>query len=276
MTTACLVGAPHARRRRGERVRVTLTDDHAEVDEALRLTHDGFVASGFMRPRPSGRRMIAPFLNPGTTFALARVEGVLRGTVALVADGPFGLPAGRAFAEEIDALRAAGPRVFEIGSLTLDPRSPRLRGPVMWALVAALVRLQLAEHPGSPNVVAVSPSAERFYRSIAGLRPATPPRPLLGAPAILMHTTAREAAEGLIDAGGGASGPTRMSRLVHGGAMGWLRDRRRGAAWPAEWLEPMLDEIDLRRRPTAQARRVLGGGEWHPGRRPRLVAAAPA
>jgi hypothetical protein len=273
VTPATVGGGPVAPART-ERVRVTLTDDHEEVDAALRLAHDGFVAAGFMRPRPSGRRMLPQFLNPGTAFLLARVDGVVRGTVTLVADGPFGLPAERAFAEEIDALRLEGPPVFEIGSLVLDPRRPRLHGPVMWALAAAMVRVQVVEHPDSPAVVAASPTARRFYAAIGGLRPVTRPRPLLGAPAVLLQTTARHTAEILV--GGECPSRRRMARLVNGSAMSWLSDRRTGRRWPSEWLGPMLDELGVRSRLAAQLRLALDGGELVPGARTRLAVAAPA
>lgn len=256
------------------RVRVTLTDDHEEVDAALRLVHDGFVASRFMAPRPSGRRMIAPFLNPGTAFALARVDGVLRGTVALIADGPFGLPADRAFAEEIDVLREEAPRVFEVGSLALDGSTPRLHGPVVLALMAALQRKQMREFPDCPGVVAVAPTAQRFYGAVVGFQPCTEPRPLFGAPAVLMQATARAIGDGLLTPEG--TSRVRMARLVHGSAMSWLTDRRGGEPWPSEWLNPLLDEVHLRSRVAAQARLALEGGEALRGPRPRLAVAAPA
>lgn len=274
MTAAVRHGGAQGAPLRDERVRVTITDDHEEVDAALRLAHDGFVASGFMAPRPSGRRMIAPFLNPGTAFLVARVAGTVRGTVTLIADGPFGLPADRAFAEEIDGLRAASSRVFEVGALALDGASPRLHGTVAWALIAALVRLQLAEHPDSPGVVAVSPTAERFYRSVVGFAPVTEPRPLLGSPATLMTTTPRAIGEMMLLAE--VPSRRRMARLVHGSSMSWLKDGRRGVAWPSSWLNPLLDEVDLRSRVAAQARLALDPGEVLVGPRRRLAVAAPS
>ena len=90
-----------------DEIDVTASDRVEDIDEALMVVHDGFVEAGYLDPTPSGRRMHPAYLNPGTVFFVARVDGETVGTCALIADGPFGLPSDRAFAEENDLLRAA-------------------------------------------------------------------------------------------------------------------------------------------------------------------------
>ena len=100
-------------------ITVVVSNDVVDVDDALAVVHDEFVDMGYMEPQASGRRMHQAYLNPGTVFVVARIDGVTVGTLAMVADGPFGLPADRAFAEELDDLRRTGRDVLEVGSLAI-------------------------------------------------------------------------------------------------------------------------------------------------------------
>ena len=60
------------------------------------------------------------YLNPGTVFLVARIDGETVGTCAMIADGPFGPPSDRAFAEENDAdARRGDGRLHECGSLAV-------------------------------------------------------------------------------------------------------------------------------------------------------------
>ena len=118
---------------------------------------------------PSGRRMHASYLNPGTIFFVARIDGETVGTCALIADGPFGLPSDRAFAEENDALRAsvAGP-IYEAGSLAVRAEYRRSTRRIVMRLFAAMTRVALVEFPDAPVPLAVTPENERFYAAMAG------------------------------------------------------------------------------------------------------------
>ena len=92
-----------------DEIEIVLSDRVEDVGEVLSVVHDGFVEAGFTPPQPSGKRLHPSYLNPGTVFALARIDGEPVGAAVVVVDGPFGLPSDRAFAEENDALRASAP-----------------------------------------------------------------------------------------------------------------------------------------------------------------------
>ena len=169
-------------------IRVTLSDRAEDVDDALRVIHHGFVSAGYMEPRPSGRRMHPSYLNPDTRFAVARVGDHLAGTVAMVNDGPFGLPCERSFAEEVDDLRATGP-VREVGSLVVDARWRRHTRHIYMHLLATLVRMALEGHPRQIYVLAVTPENARFTSGLFGCETMGEPRPLYGAPAVLLRTS---------------------------------------------------------------------------------------
>jgi hypothetical protein len=220
---------------------VVASDRIEDIDAALSIIHDGFVEAGYLAPQPSGRRMHASYLNPGTIFFVARMEGVPVGACAFVADGPFGLPSDRAFAEENDALRAAtGETLHEAGSLVVAHAHRRSTRRIVMRLFAAMTRVALVEFPDAPVPLAVGPENERFYTSLAGAVPIAGDRPLYGAPAILLLTG------GAALAGHCAQRATpsqrRMDALITETEPTWLSDRRTDSPPPADWLEALMDE----------------------------------
>ena len=231
-------------------ITITLGDRLQDVDEALAIVHRGFVEAGYARPRPSGRRMHPSYLNPGTLFAVARMGGASVGTVAMVNDGPFGLPSDRAFVEEIDGLRDAGP-VREVGSLVVDARWRRHTRDIYMHMLATMVRLVLDMDPLTNVVLSVTPENARFTSGLFGCDPIGEPRPLYGAPAVLLRTTAAQLRE--CYAQPRSSSRRMMRRLAFDPDPEWLGVRRRTGAWPREWLEPLLDEEGTRARLRRQA-----------------------
>lgn len=220
---------------------VVTSDCVEEIDEALSIIHDGFVEAGYMDPQPSGRRMHASYLNPGTIFFVARIDGSPVGACALIADGPFGLPSDRAFAEENDALRHGTEEVLrEAGSLVVAHAHRRSTRRIVMRLFAAMTRIARTEFPDAPVPLAVAPENERFYTSLAGAVPIAGGRPLYGAPAILLLTG------GAALAGHCAQRVTpsqrRMDALITEIEPTWLTDRRAGGPPPAGWLEALMDE----------------------------------
>ena len=145
-----------ARRRgppRPRRSTSSLSDRVEDVDEALAVVHDGFVEAGYTLPRsPRAGGCTPSYLNPGTIFAVARIDGEPVGAAVLVADGPFGLPSDRAFAEENDALRALGSGpMLECGSFVVAAPWRRHTRRVFVRVIAALIRVALDEFPDSPG-----------------------------------------------------------------------------------------------------------------------------
>ena len=220
---------------------VTVADGASDIDEALAVIHDGFVEAGYLTPRPSGRRMHPAYLNPGTIFLVARIDGETAATCAVVADGPFGLPSDRAFVEENDAMRAEGSGVLrECGSLAVSGAHRRHTRRLVMRMFAAATRIALAEFPDAPVAIAVTPENERFYSAIAGAVQVAGSRPLYGAPAVLLRTggvpLARHCARRMT--------PTQrsMDSLINEQSPDWMCDRRVGAPLPVDWLEGLLEE----------------------------------
>jgi hypothetical protein len=220
---------------------VIISDRPEDIDDALRLVHDGFVEAGYLDPAPSGRRMHLSYLNPGTAFFVARIDGEPVGTCSLIADGPFGLPSDRAFVEENDAMRAEGTgRLHECGSLAVARRYRRHTRRIMTRVVAAMTRVANAEFPDAPVPMAVAPENLRFYEALVGATLVAEARPLYGAPAILMRTGG---APIFVHSAQRRSPIQRsMDLLLTDPDPAWLADRRDGGALPAEWLAPLLAE----------------------------------
>lgn len=220
---------------------VIVSDRVEDIDDALTVIHDGFVGAGYLLPQASGRRMHPAYLNPGTTFFVARIGGETVGASAMIADGPFGLPSDRSFAEENDRLRELSDHSLrEAGSLVIRDEHRRSTRRIVLRLFAAMTRLALHEYPAAPVPMAVAPENERFYGSLAGARRIAGERPLYGAPAVLLLT----GGAALADHCAGRATPTqrRMDSLLHEPSPSWLTDRRAHLPHPSGWLEPLMDE----------------------------------
>jgi hypothetical protein len=223
-------------------IEVVLSDRIEDVDDTLAVVHDGFVEAGYMLPRPSGRRMHPSYLNPGTVFAIARVDGEPVGAAVLVTDGPFGLPSDRAFAEEIDALRAFDSRpMLECGSFVVAASWRRHTRRVFVRVMSTLIRVALEEFPGSGILISVSPETVRFYGAIAGMAAIAGPRPLYGAPAILLRSP--DAAHMVQHCHRAeSSGQRALDRLIRENPRAWLADVRTGRPLPDRWIGDLVAE----------------------------------
>lgn len=253
-----------------DEIDVTASDRIEDIDEALMVVHDGFVEAGYLAPTPSGRRMHPSYLNPGTMFFVARVEGETVGTCALIADGPFGLPSDRAFAEENDLLRATFPgTVFEAGSLAVRSEHRRSTRRIVMRLFAAMTRIALVEFPDAPVPLAVTPENRRFYAAMAGTLDLAGPRPLYGAPAVLLQTGATALAAHCAQ----RTTPTQraMDGLLTERDPAWFRDRRSRRPLPSEWLATLLDEQGVTDTLAAQIRLLA---ERYPDALDRILSAA--
>ncbi|MGD9571803.1 MAG: hypothetical protein AB7V62_07975 [Thermoleophilia bacterium] len=229
---------------------VVASDCVEEIDEALAIVHDGFVEAGYLAPQPSGRRLHLSYLNPGTMFFLARMEGVPVGCCALIADGPFGLPSDRAFVEENDAMRAEGLVPHECGSLAVSGTARRHTRRIIMRVIAAMCRHAVDEYPEAPVPMAVAPENQRFYAAIVGAQEVAGPRPLYGAPATLMRTGGRP----LADHAAQRLTPLQrtMDDLITETNPSWLLRRHSGRPLPDSWLMPLVREQGVADRLASQ------------------------
>ncbi len=244
-------------RRTGPALPEILVSDRGEdAGDALSLIHDGFVAAGYMRPTASRRRLHPSYLNPGSYFVTARMGGDPAGAMAMVSDGPFGLPCERAFAEEIDLIRegAVAP-LFEAGSRVVPEAWSARAGRISMFMIAAIVNRGMRELPLSPILITVAPEAERSLCATLECERVAGPRPLFGPPAVLMMTSAEVLADYF------ARALTSSQRVMAGLSLdpdpAWLQDRRTGEPLDAPWLSRLIEEQGMASRLAAQLE-ILG------------------
>ena len=78
------------------------------------------------------------------------------GAATLIPDSPLGLPADRAFVEELDQVRRTGQPLLECGSLVVDSGWGGQSTLIVAMLMAGAMRV-IAEHTGARVVVSVTP-----------------------------------------------------------------------------------------------------------------------
>lgn len=223
---------------------VVLSDQLAEIDQAMALVHDGFVESGFMEPEASGRRAIPHYLTPGTFFALAFLGGVPIGAMSVIPDGPWGLPSHHTFAEEFAAAAQMGPTV-EVGSLVVAAGHRSMTRQVFMHQVAGVIRVLTARGDNPVPVITVAPEQERFYTAVFGLARVGIERPLYGAPAVALAGTIERVAEHVFS--GQTMARRTMAGLISDPAPPWLRnrlaDRSPDPVPLPSWLVPVREAV---------------------------------
>ena len=222
-----------------------------------RLAHDGYVESGFMIPRPSGRRLIGPYLNPGVTFTLCRsgARDVAAGTA--IPDGPFGLGADRGFPDIMSELREDGRPILEGGSLVIRPEWRHSKRRIMVLLIASFIRLAGEISPDTYMVLVLHPRDTRFWRSVLGMETISPrSRELWSAPAELVMASWSHVISHL------RSNDRRLAQVLLQAAVepdpAWLTDARTGDGPPHEWFAPLADE-DPEIRQLRESAAILDG-----------------
>ena len=66
------------------RLRLKIAETQDELEACFRLLHDAYVASGFMKPDPSGLRVTPYHALPTTTTLCASFDGEVVGTMSLI------------------------------------------------------------------------------------------------------------------------------------------------------------------------------------------------
>ena len=151
-----------------------LATEREELEAAWRLLHDVYVEQGYMRPHPSGLRLIVHNLLPQTTVFIARRRQAVRnggeviGTITLFVDSPLGLPMDEVFHEELEGLRRQGRRISEVGALALK-REHRNRNVFMYLFKIAHA---YARYLGMHDLcIAIHPKHRSFYEEVLLFEP---------------------------------------------------------------------------------------------------------
>lgn len=245
--------------------RVVVSDRASVADDAMRLAHDAYVDRSFLAPLPSGRRFIAPYLNPGTRFVVVYSAEEPIATATLVPDGPFGLPADRAFVEEIDQVRAESDTLCEVSGLSVASLWRRQTRQVLALLLGTVVRLNGRRTAGHRVVYVMEPrQVEVMSQVLLGER-STGPRPLLGAPGTLVVTMDMSTCRTFF--ADPAAPPARrlVGRYVLDPDPTWLVDEPPSGEWRRVLLPSLVEESGLRAHLECQLE-LIGGA--HAGTAP--------
>jgi GNAT superfamily N-acetyltransferase len=148
-----------------------------DFDGAFRLLHDRYVAEGFMAPHPSGRRLGIYNALPSTKLFVARAEGRVVGTIALVQDSSLGLPIDQVYREELAPIRARGRLVGEASTLTVDPAYRGAGFAILMRLYRMLIVYAASIARLNDVCMIIAPHHGRFYRTYFGVHQFGPPRP---------------------------------------------------------------------------------------------------
>lgn len=172
----------HAARRRraaaGE-IAVDVARVESEVGAALALVSSRYAWRGYRLPRS----------RPGTNdlTLVATERGVVVGTLTLRFDGPARLRADESYNAELDAARAQGRCVCEIGRFAVAPHAHS--GAVIAALFGRAHEIVRARRAVTDVFVEVNPRHAAFYRRRFGFAVAGEERlcPRVRAPSVLLR-----------------------------------------------------------------------------------------
>ncbi len=141
-----------------------IADTQAELEQCFALLHDAYVASGFMRPHPSGLRVTPYHALPTTTTLCAKVDGEVVGTLSIVREGVFGFPMQTAF--DISSVRAKEGRIAEISALAVHPRYRKTGGSVLFPLMKFMYEYCTRYFDTRHLLIAVNPGHIEMYESL--------------------------------------------------------------------------------------------------------------
>lgn len=143
-----------------------IAQDIPELEGAYRLVHDEYVRCGYMDASGTGMRFGVHNFLPETTTFVGTCEGQTALTITLFQDTEIGLPMDAIYKEEIDALRASGRKVAEVGALATHPsfrngnqNIPMYGNKIMY--LYARENLQIDD-----LVIAINPRHEWIYKHI--------------------------------------------------------------------------------------------------------------
>jgi hypothetical protein len=141
-----------------------IASTQAELEACFALLHDAYVASGFMRPHPSGLRVTPYHALPTTTTLCAKLDGRVVGTLSIVRDGVFGFPMQTAF--DISAVRAKPGHIAEISALAIHPSCRKTGGSILFPLMKFMYEYCTKYFDTRHLLIAVNPNKIEMYESL--------------------------------------------------------------------------------------------------------------
>jgi len=135
-----------------------------DLEACFRLLHDAYVASGFMKPAPSGLRATIYHALPTTTTLCAKFEDRVVGTVSLIRESVFGFPLQAIF--DLRQIRERGGRIAEVSALAIHPDFRKTGGAILFPLIKFMYDYCSTFFDTRHLVIAVHPTRIEMYESL--------------------------------------------------------------------------------------------------------------
>lgn len=150
------------------RLVVKIAETQEELAGCFSLLHDAYVASGFMKPHPSGMRVTPYHALPTTTTICAKWDDQVVGTISMVREGVFGFPMQQAF--DLTEVRELGGHIAEVSALAVHPDFRRTGGTILFPLMKYMYEYSTRFFDTRHLVIAVHPSRIELYESLLFFR----------------------------------------------------------------------------------------------------------
>ncbi|WP_422013798.1 GNAT family N-acetyltransferase [Roseateles sp.] len=146
------------------RLELKVAETREELEDCFRILHDAYVASGFMKPSPSGLRVTMYHALPTTTTLCAKYEGRVVGTMSMIREGVFGFPLQSVF--DLSKLRAKQGQIAEISALAVHPDFRKTGGAILFPLMKFMYEYCTEYFDTRHLVIAVNPDKIELYESL--------------------------------------------------------------------------------------------------------------
>lgn len=146
------------------RLELKVAETQQELEECFRILHDAYVASGFMKPSPSGLRVTMYHALPTTTTLCAKYDGRVVGTMSMIREGVFGFPLQSVF--DLSEVRAKQGQIAEISALAVHPDFRMTGGAILFPLMKFMYQYCTEYFDTRHLVIAVNPDKIELYESL--------------------------------------------------------------------------------------------------------------
>jgi GNAT superfamily N-acetyltransferase len=146
------------------RLQLKVAETREELEDCFRILHDAYVASGFMKPAPSGLRVTMYHALPTTTTLCAKYDGRVVGTMSMIREGVFGFPLQSVF--DLSDVRAKQGQIAEISALAVHPDFRKTGGAILFPLMKFMYEYCTEYFDTRHLVIAVNPDKIELYESL--------------------------------------------------------------------------------------------------------------
>jgi len=147
-----------------QRLVLKIAETKEELEACFTLLHQAYVASGFMKPHPSGMRVTIYHALPATTTLCAKYDGKVVGTISLIRESALGVPLQSIF--DLSAVREKGGQIAEVSALAVHRDFRKTGGSILFPLMKFMYEYCTTFFDTRHLVIAVNPSHIELYESL--------------------------------------------------------------------------------------------------------------